>query len=138
MSERPYIVLSCSMSIDGYLSGPTDERLVLSNPDDLDRVDAVRAECDAILVGATTIRRDNPRLLVRSPDLRAAREASGRPPSPVKVTMTTAARLDPCAQFCATGDVEKIVYCSSAALDDAVARLGGVATIVDGLSLIHI
>ena len=132
MSERPYIVLSCSMSIDGYLSGATDERLVLSNADDLDRVDAVRAGCDAILVGAATIRRDNPRLLIRSADRRAAREARGCPPSPVKVTMTSGAGLDPCADFFATGDVEKIVYCSSAGLDDAVARLGAVATIVDG------
>ena len=27
----------------------------------LDRVDAVRASCDAILIGASTLRRDNPR-----------------------------------------------------------------------------
>ena len=56
MAERPYILLSCSMSIDGYLDGATDERLLLSNEADFDRVDAVRAGCDAILVG----RRDRP------------------------------------------------------------------------------
>jgi 5-amino-6-(5-phosphoribosylamino)uracil reductase len=120
------------MSIDGYMSGPTDARLVLSNEADLDRVDAVRAECDAILVGATTVRRDNPRLLVRSPGRRAARVARGLPPSPVKVTVTGGARLDPCADFFTTGDSEKIVYCSSSVLDLAVAGLGRVATIVDG------
>jgi 5-amino-6-(5-phosphoribosylamino)uracil reductase len=120
------------MSMDGYLSGPTDERLVLSNDDDLDRVDAVRADCDAILVGATTIRRDNPRLLVRSPSRRALREADGRPSSPMKVTVTGGARLDPGAEFFAAGHGEKIVYCASGALDEAVARLGRVATIVDG------
>ena len=38
----------------------------LSNDADFDRVDAVRASCDAILVGAETVRVDNPRLLVRS------------------------------------------------------------------------
>jgi 5-amino-6-(5-phosphoribosylamino)uracil reductase len=132
MSERPYIVLSCSMSMDGYLSGPTDDRLVLSNEDDLDRVDAVRAECDAILVGASTVRRDNPRLLVRSARRREERMVRGLPPSPIKVTVTNGAVLDPCAAFFRAGDVEKIVYCSSAALEDAVARLSGVATIVDG------
>ena len=41
-------------------------RLLLSNDADFDRVDAVRAACDAILVGAATVRNDNPRLLVRS------------------------------------------------------------------------
>ena len=40
---------------------------MLSNDADLDRVDAVRADCDAILVGAATVRNDNPRLLVRAP-----------------------------------------------------------------------
>ena len=65
--ERPYTILSCSISLDGYLDGATPERLVLSNEADLDRVDEVRAECDAILVGAATVRNDNPRLLVRNP-----------------------------------------------------------------------
>jgi len=132
VSERPYTVLSCSMSIDGYLSGPTEERLLLSSPADFDRVDAVRAACDAILVGATTVRRDNPRMLVRAPERRAARVARGRTPSPIKVTVTGAARLDPTAAFFTVGDVEKLVYCSSAALEDAIARLGSVATVIDG------
>ena len=65
MPERPYTLLSCGMSIDGYIDTATEERLVLSNDADLDRVDAVRADSDAILVGAATLRNDNPRLLVR-------------------------------------------------------------------------
>ena len=36
------------MSIDGYIDTATDERLVLSNDADLDRVDAVRADGDAL------------------------------------------------------------------------------------------
>ena len=75
MRERPYTLLSCGISIDGYLDRGTDERLVLSNEADLDRVDDVRAGCDAILVGAATIRHDNPRLLVRHP---ARVERAGR------------------------------------------------------------
>ena len=114
MGERPYVLLSCGMSIDGYLGGATEQRLLLSNDADFDRVDAVRADCDAILVGATTVRRDNPRLLVRSPARREARVARGLPPSPVKVTVTRRGQLDPCAQFFTAGEAEKIVYCASA------------------------
>ena len=66
MPERPYTLLSCGMSIDGYIDTASDERLMLSNEADLDRVDAVRADSDAILVGAATLRNDNPRLLVRA------------------------------------------------------------------------
>ena len=52
MADRPYTLLSCGMSIDGYLDSADAERLALSNDADFDRVDAVRATCDAILVGA--------------------------------------------------------------------------------------
>lgn len=131
MGERPYILLSCGMSIDGYLNGATERRLLLSNPADFDRVDAVRAECDAILVGAMTVRRDNPRLLVRSQARRDERVARGLRPSPIKVTVTGRAQLDAGADFFTTGDTEKIVYCASAAVAEVTARLGRVATVVD-------
>ena len=85
-SERPYVLLSCAMSIDGYIDDTRDSRLLLSNDADLDRVDGVRAGSDAILVGANTIRRDDPRLLVRSAARRAERARQGRPESPAKVT----------------------------------------------------
>lgn len=131
MAERPYTLLSCAMSIDGYLDGATDERLTLSNDADLDRVDAERAECDAILVGAATVRNDNPRLLVRDRTRRDQRVARGLKPSPLKVTVTCRARLDPCAQFFATGEAEKLVYCATPGLADARKRLGAVATVVE-------
>ncbi|MGH8574222.1 MAG: RibD family protein, partial [Gammaproteobacteria bacterium] len=66
MISRPYVLLSVAVSVDGYIDDATDTRLLLSNEADVDRVDEVRASCDAILVGANTIRRDDPRLLVRS------------------------------------------------------------------------
>ena len=95
MAERPYTVLSWAMSLDGYLDDVSGRRLVLSNAADLDRVDAVRASCDAILVGAGTVRADNPRLVVRRADRRARRVAEGRAPSPRKVTVTRHPHLDP-------------------------------------------
>jgi 5-amino-6-(5-phosphoribosylamino)uracil reductase len=132
MPERPYTLLSCGMSLDGYLDSASPGRLQLSNAADFDRVDAERAACDAILVGAATIRNDNPRLLVRSPQRRAGRVARGCPPSPTKVTVTQRAHLDAGAEFFASGDVEKLVYCASASVADARERLGAVATVVDG------
>ncbi len=132
MADRPYTLLSASMSIDGYLTGGTKDRLVLSNPADLDRVDAVRASCDAILVGAATVRDDNPRLLVRRPERRDQRVASGLPPSPVKVTVTRCARLDPDADFFTAGDGEKLVYCATSGVRQARERLGSVASVIDG------
>lgn len=131
MPDRPYTVLSCGMSIDGYLDTADVRRLTLSNDADFDRVDAVRATCDAILVGAATVRNDNPRLLVRSPERRAERCAKGLKPSPAKVTVTGHGDLDPEAEFFVTGDAEKFVYCASAAVDQVRRLVGAVATVVD-------
>src|SRR5437762_2371878 len=99
MSTRPHVLLSCATSVDGYLDDASAERLVLSGPDDLERVDAVRADSDAILVGAGTLRLDNPRLIVRSSARRAARLARGAPAFPLKVTVTRSGDLDPGLRF---------------------------------------
>jgi 5-amino-6-(5-phosphoribosylamino)uracil reductase len=119
------------MSIDGFLDSTDATRLHLSNAADFDRVDEERARCDAILVGAATVRNDNPRLLVRSAARRAERVSRGQPASPVKVTLTRRGDLAATAAFFTTGDSDKIVYCPSAAAEYVRARLGAVATVVD-------
>jgi 5-amino-6-(5-phosphoribosylamino)uracil reductase len=138
VADRPYTLLSCGISIDGYLDGATEKRLMLSNDADLDRVDAERAACDAILVGAATVRNDNPRLLVRTQARQDERAARGLGPSPLKVTVTRRAQLDACANFFTTGDSEKLVYCASASVAEARARLGPVATVIDGGQLVDL
>ena len=50
----------------------------------------------------------------------------------MKVTVTGRAQLDPCAEFFANGDTEKLVYCASATVSEANDRLGPVATVIDG------
>jgi 5-amino-6-(5-phosphoribosylamino)uracil reductase len=105
----PYVLLSAAVSLDGYLDDTGPDRLLLSGPADFDRVDEVRASVDAILVGAGTIRADNPRLLVNSPVRRAARRAAGKPEYPLKVTVSGSGELDPAANFWHTGG-EKVVY----------------------------
>jgi 5-amino-6-(5-phosphoribosylamino)uracil reductase len=132
VAARPYVLLSCGMSLDGYVDNATGERLLLSNDADFDRVDAVRAECDAILVGAGTVRQDNPRLLVRSKARRDDRVARGLRSTPLKVTVTGRGDLDPCAEFFSSGDIDKLVYCATSMSDDARRRLGRVATVVSG------
>jgi 5-amino-6-(5-phosphoribosylamino)uracil reductase len=120
------------MSLDGYIDDASDRRLILSGPADLDRVDALRASCDAILVGAGTIRADNPRLLVRSPERVAARVAAGRAAQPTKVTLTTTGDLDPAAAFFTAGPSEKLVYVPSATVAE---RVPGAATAVVAAAL---
>jgi 5-amino-6-(5-phosphoribosylamino)uracil reductase len=119
------------MSVDGYLDDAGPNRLRLSNDEDLERVDAERARSDAILVGAGTIRRDNPRLLVRSAASRQERVARGLPPSPDRVTITDSGDLDPSRRFFDAGEATALVYCSRGAAERLGTRLEGRATVID-------
>ncbi|HUD38978.1 MAG TPA: dihydrofolate reductase family protein [Streptosporangiaceae bacterium] len=125
-------MLSCAMSIDGYIDDGSSERLMLSGPADLDRVDELRASCDAILVGAGTIRADDPRLVLRSDERRAARVAAGAAPDPVKVAITGTGQLDPQARFFTTGRSARLVYAASRSAADLTSRLTGRAEVIDG------
>ncbi|WP_251094015.1 dihydrofolate reductase family protein [Streptomyces sp. Caat 7-52] len=125
----PYVLLSAAVSLDGYLDDTGPDRLLLSSPADFDRVDEVRASVDAILVGAGTIRADNPRLLVNSAERRAARGAAGRPEYPLKVAVTGSGDLDPDANFWHTGG-EKLVYTTDEGAARASRLLGRTADVV--------
>ena len=127
MAERPYVLLSVAMSVDGCIDDATDTRLILSNDADLDRVDEVRAGSDAILVGAGTIRRDNPALLVRSSARRSARVAHGLPASPARVTITSSGDLDPAARFFTAGEGARLIYVPDAEQDRIQGELGDAA-----------
>jgi len=119
------------MSVDGYIDDTSEQRLILSNAEDLDRVDELRATSDAIFIGANTIRRDNPRLLVNSDARRALRVSRGKAAYPVKVTLTSSG-LDQGHKFFHTGG-EKIVYCPQSSFNKVYDSLGAVSTVV-GLS----
>jgi riboflavin-specific deaminase-like protein len=130
LAPRPYVLLSCATSADGYLDDASPRRLILSGPADLDRVDEVRAGCDAIGVGAQTVRQDNPRLLIRDPRRRARRAARGLPTHPARVTLTATGDLDPRARFFAPGAL-RLVYCATPAIGRGRARLGDSAVLID-------
>ncbi|MEU9067270.1 dihydrofolate reductase family protein [Streptomyces sp. NPDC048306] len=126
----PHVLLSAAVSLDGYLDDTGPERLLLSGPADFDRVDEVRASVDAILVGAGTIRADNPRLLVNSAERRAARVAAGQAEYPLKVTVSGGGELDPAARFWHTGG-EKVLLTT----DDGARRARELGIGADVVSL---
>jgi riboflavin-specific deaminase-like protein len=130
VTSRPHVLLSAAMSIDGYIDDTNDARLMLSNLEDFDRVDEVRASVDAILVGANTIRRDNPRLLVRSVKRQEERVRRGLAPHPMKVTFAGRGDLNSAARFFSAGDVEKIVYTRDLGVPALCEALGDIATVV--------
>ncbi|HST64422.1 MAG TPA: dihydrofolate reductase family protein, partial [Mycobacteriales bacterium] len=136
MADRPYVLLSAAVSLDGALDDRTDRRLILSGPEDLDAVDELRAGCDAILVGAGTVRADDPRLLVRSPARRAAREAAGLPPTPLRVVLSRG-ELDPGAAVFRGGPPPLVL---GGELPEVLAELAGrgvARLLVEGGASVH-
>jgi 2,5-diamino-6-(ribosylamino)-4(3H)-pyrimidinone 5'-phosphate reductase len=91
---RPRVHLNCAISLDGRLAYAGGKRALLSGPGDLARVQGLRAELEAILVGVGTVLSDDPSLRVhwdqlhRSPGrepLRVILDTHGRTPTTAKV-----------------------------------------------------
>lgn len=92
--DRPEVLVNCAVSADGRLAYAGGRRARLSGPNDLARVQWLRADVDAILVGVGTVLADDPSLRVhwemidrpkgRSP-MRVIVDSSGRTPESAKV-----------------------------------------------------
>lgn len=126
---RPYVTLSVAMSVDGHIDDRSPERLLLSSPEDFDRVDQLRADSDAVLVGAGTLRADNPRLLVNSPARQAERQARGLLAQPLRVALTGTGELDPGLRFWRHGN-GTVAYAPDPAAAGLAERLAGLADVV--------
>ncbi|WP_067696670.1 RibD family protein [Nocardia jejuensis] len=126
---RPHVLLSVAVSVDGYIDDASPNRLLLSNAADFDRVDALRADSDAVLIGAETLRRDNPRLLVNSQDRRVRRVADGKPEYPLRVVVTASGNLDASQRFWHQGG-ERLVYTTDSGAARLADRFDGPAKVV--------
>jgi len=80
-----HVVVNAAMSADGKISTREREQVAISGPEDFDRVDALRADSDAVMVGVGTVLADDPSLTVDEDARRERRQAAGRPPNPARV-----------------------------------------------------
>lgn len=65
VTGQPFVIAKCGMSLDGHLTRPPGESQWLTSERSRTHAHKLRAVVDAIVTGAETIRRDNPRLTVR-------------------------------------------------------------------------
>lgn len=116
------IYLSAAASSDGCIDDRTPSRLRLSTTEDWNEVYELRSQFDAILVGASTIRNDNPSLRIKDEAQRLRRRLSGMSPDLVRVTLTASGRLPADARFF-TGEGRAIVITSDAEYSHPTAEI---------------
>ena len=89
--KEPWVILKLAMTLDGYLVVP-GRRWVTGEPARAE-VQKLRAGCDAILVGAETVRQDNPRLTVRKAFRQSAECRNLDGVQPWRVVVTRSGKL---------------------------------------------
>ncbi|HWY52337.1 MAG TPA: bifunctional diaminohydroxyphosphoribosylaminopyrimidine deaminase/5-amino-6-(5-phosphoribosylamino)uracil reductase RibD [Chthoniobacterales bacterium] len=86
----PFVIAKCGMSLDGRLTRPERESRWITSATSRQHAQTLRGQTDAILIGAETLRIDNPRLTARS--RRQVRQ-------PARVVMTRSGKLPRSARF---------------------------------------
>lgn len=124
------VIVSAAMSVDGFLDDESPHRLILSSNEDFDAVNARRAQCDAIMVGAGTIRSDNPSLITKTEKMVSYRKERGMSVDPVKVTITRSGNIGQHSNFLQKGDCEKIIYCPQEEEENLPHYLNKLATVI--------
>jgi 2,5-diamino-6-(ribosylamino)-4(3H)-pyrimidinone 5'-phosphate reductase len=108
--ERPYVHINIAMTADGKIDTFERRGATISSQRDKERVDELRAAADAVMVGGRTLLDENPKLTVKSAELRAEREARGLAPNPVKVGIVTNADLRPDSGFLTVGPARVVIF----------------------------
>jgi 2,5-diamino-6-(ribosylamino)-4(3H)-pyrimidinone 5'-phosphate reductase len=112
--ERPYVHINVAMTADGKIDTFERRGAAISSPRDKERVDRLRAAADAVMVGGRTLLDENPKLTVKSAELRAEREAHALSPNPAKVGVVTSADLEPESDFLNTGPARVVIFTTQA------------------------
>src|SRR6056297_2713189 len=123
------VVVNAAMSADGKLSSKRREQIAISGPADFDRMDALRANSDAVMVGVGTVLADDPHLTVEDPERQAARRERGATAHPMRVVADSRARTPTDARILDDAATTYVLVAESApaeridALETAGARL---------------
>ncbi len=119
---RPFVFINLASSLDGKISNERREQVRISSPEDFEVVDRLRAESDAVMVGIGTIISDNPKLTVKSEELKMVRLEKGLKPNPTRVVVDSRCRI-PLSSHTLNNEAETIVAVSRRADREKVEKL---------------
>jgi diaminohydroxyphosphoribosylaminopyrimidine deaminase/5-amino-6-(5-phosphoribosylamino)uracil reductase len=110
----PYVIAKAGMSLDGRIGSPPDRRWITSEASRKDAM-KLRAACGAILVGAETVRTDNPSLTVRG--IKVTKQ-------PLRVVWSREGKIDPTSHLLTDEHHERTIVFKRKSLRDVLKDLG--------------
>jgi 2,5-diamino-6-(ribosylamino)-4(3H)-pyrimidinone 5'-phosphate reductase len=128
--DRPFVFINSAMSADGKLSTKERKQVRISGKLDFERVDELRAQADAVMVGIGTVLSDDPSLTVKSPERRAARKAAGKSENPVRIIVDSSARTPLDADIFKKGEGLRIIAVSTSAPAEKIEKLEEKALVI--------
>jgi 5-amino-6-(5-phosphoribosylamino)uracil reductase len=91
--RRPFVSATFAMTVDGKITTRDFTPVDFTSPEDKQHLFRQRARSDAVMIGHSTLKRDNVRLGVPE-DLRQARIKRGQTPAPLRVIVSNAGKID--------------------------------------------
>ena len=130
----PWVIAKAGLSLDGRITRPAGEGPWLTGP--AARADALllRSTCEAVLVGAETIRRDNPSLTIRDHALRPGQ------PQPWRVILTQSGDLPATAKVLTDAHRDRTLVFRNQPVETVLRDLasrGVMSVLVEGGGQVH-
>jgi 2,5-diamino-6-(ribosylamino)-4(3H)-pyrimidinone 5'-phosphate reductase len=125
--QRPHVHMNVAATADGKIDTVERRGADISSARDKERVDRLRADSDAIMIGGRTLHDEDPRLTVKSEVLRAKRRALGLPENPAKVAVASRLDLKLECRFLTAGPARRLLFTTgqTQAAEAAQLRLAG-------------
>jgi 2,5-diamino-6-(ribosylamino)-4(3H)-pyrimidinone 5'-phosphate reductase len=128
--ERPFVCINMAVTADGKITSAAREYPRFASSIDRSRMDRLRAESDGILVGAGTMRADNPPLHIRDENARRHRKSLGKSGGLLRVLVTASGEIAGNSRFFEDPDGgERVIATVEDAPDDALSAVGDRAEI---------
>jgi 2,5-diamino-6-(ribosylamino)-4(3H)-pyrimidinone 5'-phosphate reductase len=127
---RPYVIVNVAMSADGKISTRERRQVRISGKQDFSRVDRLKAESDAVMVGIGTVLADDPSLTVKSEECRNYRREKGFSINPLRIVVDSSARTPLEASVLNKGEGQRVIAVSARAASAKITRLEEKATVL--------
>lgn len=127
---RPYVIINAAMSADGKLATKERKQTKISGEDDFKRVERLRCESDAIMVGIGTVFSDDPSLRLKEEASEEARLKAGKPEHPMRVVVDSLARMPLDSDMFKKGKGQVAIFVSKRADEAKVKELEKKALVI--------